>query len=82
MPANFPPSLNARENAIKEGAGYVEIPVFAPTAASQRGYFCSTCKAFEGTPVDPRGYCTGLEVPVKPYGCCNNWVLTAHLLRR
>lgn len=61
------------ERQIKRQAGYVEVAAFASAGA---GYFCGTCWKFDpqgGT----QGYCVGLKVPVRSYGCCNYWELEA-----
>ena len=58
---------------IKQSAGYVQVEAFANEGA---GYFCGTCTKYQhvrGT----AGYCRGLQVPVRSYGCCNYWVLNA-----
>lgn len=61
------------EQQIKDQAGYVEVDGFREAGP---GYFCGTCKAlrYEG---DKSGFCTGLRVPVRTYGCCNNWKLAS-----
>lgn len=66
------------EAQIKRQAGYVEVAAFATAGA---GYFCGTCWKLDplgGT----RGYCTGLKVNVRTYGCCNFWELEAERARR
>lgn len=72
MPATFPPSRNAAENKIKRDAGYVEYDVFADQGG---GYFCGTCPALYVPAWGRDGFCRGLKVPVRTYGCCNNWRL-------
>lgn len=75
----------ATEKQIKDKAGYVQVEGFAE---AHQGYFCGTCRALaygevvldmvHGVHADPDGkdgYCTGLKVPVRTYGCCNNWKL-------
>jgi hypothetical protein len=61
------------EHQIKTKAGYVQVEGFAD---AHQGYFCGTCRAlaYEG---DKSGFCTGLQVPVKTYGCCNNWKIAS-----
>jgi len=66
----FPPSRDARENEIKTKAGYVEYIIFSEEGG---GYFCGTCAAFCPNDEGKGGFCQGLKVPVKSYGCCNNW---------
>lgn len=66
----FPPSRNPVENQTKTKAGYVEYPIFSEEGG---GYFCGTCAAFCPQEEGQDGYCRGLKVPVKTYGCCNNW---------
>lgn len=73
MTETFPHSGDAREDSIKTNAGYVEVPGFSDAGP---GYFCGTCAALKYER-GKRGYCTGLKVPVKTFGCCNNWVLAA-----
>ena len=65
----FPPAMNAAENKIKRDAGYVEYLAFAQ---ERGGYFCGTCPAFRRFDGQD-GFCAGLRVPVRSYGCCNNW---------
>lgn len=65
----FPASGDAREDAIKTKAGYVEYAVFSEQGG---GYFCGTCRALCAA-VGKDGFCQGLKVPVATYGCCNNW---------
>lgn len=57
------------ETQIKTKAGYVEVEGFREAGP---GYFCGTCVKlrYDG---DRSGFCTGLRVPVRTYGCCNNW---------
>lgn len=71
----------ATEKQIKANAGYVQVEGFADAGP---GYFCGTCRAleyanrgasFRGDGKD--GYCTGLKVPVRTYGCCNLWKLAS-----
>jgi len=75
----------ATEKQIKAQAGYVQVEGFANAGP---GYFCGTCKAlaygsalevslmFPGYDPDYKdGWCAGLQVPVRTYGCCNNWKL-------
>ena len=71
MPAayTFPPSVNGVENKIKRDAGYVEYLAFSQ---ERGGYFCGTCPAFRQM-AGQDGFCVGLRVPVRSYGCCNNW---------
>lgn len=59
------------ERAIKAKAGYVQVEGFSDAGP---GYFCGTCRAlrYEG---GKSGFCMGLQVPVKTYGCCNLWKL-------
>jgi len=66
----FPPSGDAREDAIKVKAGYVEFIAFSEAG---EGYFCGTCRAFCPSTMGQQGFCQGLKVPVMSYGCCNNW---------
>jgi len=56
---------------IKESAGYVQVEGFSEAGA---GYFCGTCSKldYQG---GKDGWCRGLKVAVKTYGCCNYWVL-------
>lgn len=61
----------ATEKQIKSAAGYVQVEGFSDAGP---GYFCGTCRAL-AYDVDHLGYCTGLQVPVRTYGCCNNWKL-------
>ena len=70
MTGQFPRSRNPTENAIKERAGYVEYAVFSGQGG---GYFCGTCAALRQAQPGTAGFCAGLKVPVKSYGCCNNW---------
>lgn len=60
-----------RERQVKQSAGYVQVEAFSNAGV---GYFCGTCAKlqYEG---DKSGYCLGLNVPVKTYGCCNYWAL-------
>jgi hypothetical protein len=66
------------EKQIKSRAGYVQVEGFED---AHQGYFCGTCRqlAYGDTGMgkgDGRdGYCMGLEVPIRTYGCCNNWKL-------
>lgn len=64
----------ATERQIKANAGYVQVEGFADAGP---GYCCGTCRAlaYEGGPDGKSGFCTGLKVPVRTYGCCNNWKL-------
>jgi hypothetical protein len=72
------------ERQIKTKAGYVQVEGFSEAGP---GYFCGTCRALSydddeqdigQTGGDGKdGYCTGLKVPVRTYGCCNNWKLAA-----
>ncbi len=66
----------ATERQIKANAGYVEVDGFSAAGA---GYCCGTCRALDywGGSDGKNGYCTGLKVPVKTYGCCNNWKLAS-----
>ena len=59
------------EAKIKESAGYVQVDGFSQAGA---GYFCGTCSKLEYKS-GKSGFCLGLKVPVKTYGCCNYWVL-------
>lgn len=63
----------ATEKQIKTQAGYVQVEGFSDAGP---GYFCGTCRAltWQG---DKDGFCTGLQVPVRTYGCCNNWKLAS-----
>lgn len=61
----------ATDKQIKSDAGYVEVSGFSLAGA---GYFCGTCRALDYED-NKRGFCTGLKVPVKTYGCCNYWKL-------
>lgn len=69
------------EKQIKTKAGYVQVESFADSSA---GYFCGSCRALDYDPsyeasLDGKdGYCTGLNVPVRTYGCCNSWKLGSH----
>lgn len=71
----------ATEREIKAKAGYVQVEGFADAGP---GYCCGTCRAlaYEGEMLfggkvhtTKDGFCTGLKVPVRTYGCCNNWKL-------
>jgi hypothetical protein len=73
----------ATERQIKANAGYVQVEGFADAGP---GYCCGTCRAlsYEGDMVvggkvytSKDGFCTGLQVPVRTYGCCNNWKLAS-----
>jgi len=76
----------ATEKQIKSDAGYVQIEGFSD---AHQGYFCGTCRALAYHAADDDddigatgsdgkdGYCTGLQVPVRTYGCCNNWKLAS-----
>lgn len=66
----------ATEQQIKAKAGYVQVEGFRD---AHQGYFCGTCRALEylGGPDGRDGYCTGLKVPVRTYGCCNNWKIAS-----
>ena len=57
------------EAKIKESAGYVQVEGFSQAGA---GYFCGTCSKLEYKS-GKSGFCLGLKVPVKTYGCCNYW---------
>lgn len=70
MSASFPPSGLPVEDQIKIKAGYVEFAAFAD---AREGYFCGTCAAFRPLDFGQDGFCAGLKVPVRSYGCCNNW---------
>ncbi len=59
------------EKKIKADAGYVQVEGFAEAGP---GYFCGTCRALDYYG-DREGFCTGLKVPVRTYGCCNFWKL-------
>ena len=59
------------EAKIKKDAGYVQVEGFSEAGA---GYFCGTCSKLEYKS-GKNGFCLGLKVPVKTYGCCNYWVL-------
>jgi hypothetical protein len=59
------------EKQIKDGAGYVQVEGFASAGP---GYFCGTCSKLQYLG-DKDGFCMGLKVPVKTYGCCNYWKL-------
>lgn len=63
---------------IKETAGYVQVESFS---RAREGYFCGTCRALEVTK-GQEGYCLNLQVPVKTYGCCNQWKLANIRVRR
>lgn len=74
----------ATERQIKANAGYVQVEGFADAGP---GYCCGTCRAlaYEGSAAENEGftdgksgYCTGLKVPVRTYGCCNNWKLASN----
>lgn len=73
MPVNitFPASGDPQQDQIKIKAGYVEFVAFAQQGG---GYFCGTCAAFRPGR-GQHGFCEGLKVPVRTYGCCNNWRL-------
>jgi hypothetical protein len=59
----------ASEQQIKAKAGYVQVDGFSNAGP---GYCCGTCRNLEYED-GKNGYCLGLSVPVKTYGCCNNW---------
>jgi hypothetical protein len=60
----------ATEKQVKADAGF-QVEGFA---GAHQGYFCGTCRAidYQGAKA---GWCTGLNVPVMSYGCCNFWKL-------
>ncbi len=78
--------MTREEKRIKDDAGYVQVEGFAEADA---GYCCGTCKNLAYGAVDDEldigasggdgkdGWCKGLHVPVRTYGCCNNWKLAA-----
>jgi hypothetical protein len=58
---------------VKSDAGYVQVEGFSSAGA---GYFCGTCSKLDYRG-DKDGWCLGLKVPVKTYGCCNYWALAS-----
>lgn len=63
--------MTPEEHKIKQSAGYVQIDGFSHAGP---GYFCGTCSKLDyrgGT----FGWCKGIKVPVRTYGCCNYWEL-------
>lgn len=63
----------ATERQIKADAGYVQVEGFSNAGP---GYFCGTCRNLDYES-GKSGFCVGLKVPVKTYGCCNFWKLAA-----
>ena len=63
--------MNERERETKRKAGYVQVEGFSDAGV---GYFCGTCAKLDYLG-DKSGYCLGLNVPVRTYGCCNYWAL-------
>jgi len=57
--------------SVKTDAGYVQVEGFSHAGA---GYFCGTCSKLDYRG-GKDGWCLGLNVPVKTYGCCNYWTL-------
>lgn len=59
------------EASIKKQAGYVQVEEFSKAGL---GYFCGTCTKYQPLR-ETQGYCQGLQVRVRSYGCCNYWEL-------
>jgi hypothetical protein len=60
-----------REDKVKHDAGYVQVESFSDAGV---GYFCGTCAKIE--PLGGKdGFCRGLQVPIRTYGCCNYWAM-------
>jgi len=68
------------EKQIKTQAGYVQVEGFSEAGA---GYCCGSCKnlVYHADGDGKSGWCLGLSVPVRTYGCCNNWKLAGQAKR-